>query len=366
MSCATELLRPANFCPVCGARLSAPIPDGSAATLPGGTTPAVVPVPAEQSDENVVYLNEESARSGGAIPANPHAQDYDGVPTPTGPPTGPPVPPVTPPAAASEDPSSVVPLHPRGVDPADPRVQELRRRAAEIEAALPPFASHGPLPQQHELVPPPRVDDNPFGDFFADGASAWLEDDEQDEDEVQLDRPRLVGTALATGAVLMLIAAWAVWGIAMYRGSGGAEAGGFLLLSMLLWAWYLSLPRSKQHAAMLRWHVRVQRVIDRPVAPIRDRTEGQLLMRRERDRYRSMRDERTRRVTALGEGAYRSFRQGTLSPELQAGAQRVLAIERQMLAQDQRIHGLVQERQAGGHDGADTAAGEPEGGHPER
>ncbi len=339
---------------MCGARLSAPITDGSAATVPGGTTPTVVAVPAEPSDQNVVYLNEESARSGGAIPANPHAQDYDGVPKPMGPPT-----------AVPSEPSAVVPLHPNGVDPADPRVQELRRRAAEIEAALPPFASHGPLPQQHELVPPSRVDDNPFGDFFADGASAWLEDDEPEDDEVQLDRPRIAGTALAAGSVLMLLAAWAVWGVAMYRGSGGAEAGGFLLLSMLLWAWYLSLPRAKQHAAMLRWHVRIQRLVDRPVAPIRERTEGQLLMRRERDRYRSMRDERTRRVTALGEGAYRSFRQGTLSPELQAGAQRVLAIERQMLAQDQRIHGLVQERRASGHDGADPAAEAPDGGHPE-
>ena len=33
LSCATELLHAANFCPVCGARLAAPAPDGTAATL---------------------------------------------------------------------------------------------------------------------------------------------------------------------------------------------------------------------------------------------------------------------------------------------------------------------------------------------
>ena len=86
-----------------------------------------------------------------------------------------------------------------------------------------------------------------------------------------------------------------------------------------------------------------------------------------------MRDERTRRITALGESAYRAFRHGSLPADLQPGAQRVLAIERQMLSQDQRIHQLVHEREAGriagnsgdGHAGTDPASGVPGGGHPE-
>jgi hypothetical protein len=364
MSCATELLHPANFCPVCGARLAAPTPDGSAATVPGGTTPSVVAVPPDQPEANVVYLTEERGiQSGppgsGAVPANPHAYEYEGAEAPTRaeqPPSAGPHPPPT-------------PLRPRGTDePSSSELAELRARAAEVHAQLEPFGSHGPVPQPHELVPPPTVDDNPFGDFFSDGPSAWLEDDDP-QDGVRIEHPRVVGTMLAAGAVLMLLAGWVVWGVGMYKGAGGAESGGFILLAMLLWIWYLSMPREQQHAFMLRRHAGIQRLVDRRTSPLRERTEGQLLMRRERDRYRAMRDERTRRVTALGEGAYRSFRQGTLPTDLHPGAQRVMAIERQMLTQDQRIHSLDAERRdargrGDGQRGADPATGTPEGGHP--
>lgn len=324
--------------------------------MPGGTTPAVVHVPAEQSAENVVYLGEEHgiAADHGAIAPNPRAGSYDATPAPepgAGPSSGPPEPPLTPPT----------PIRPPEAEPVYSEIEALRQRAAELEAALPAFGSHGPIPQAHELVPPPRVDDNPFGDFFGDGASAWLEDDVEDEGP-EITSARIVGTMLAAGAVMMLLAAWVIWGVAMYRGAGGAEAGGFLLLSMLLWVWYLSLPREQQHAWMLRRHEGVKRIVERRVSPIQARTEGHVMMRTERGRYRAMRDERTRRVNALGEGAYRAFRQGTLQPDLHAGAQRVLAMERQMLNQDQRIHGLMQERI--GHVGTEPASGVPEGGHP--
>ncbi len=339
--------------------------------MPGGTTPAVVPVPADQSAENVVYLGEEHgiAADHGAIAPNPRAGDYDSAAqqladTPQAQPPNdtssqdPPLPPPT-------------PIRPPETEPVYNEIEALRQRAAELEAALPAFGSHGPIPQQHELVPPPRVDDNPFGDFFGDGASAWLEDDEED-DGPEITQPRFVGTMLAAGAVMMLLAAWAVWGVAIWRGAGGAEAGGFLLLSMLLWIRYLSMPREQQHAWMLKRHMRVRSFVERRVSPIRTRTEGHVVMRSERGRYRAMRDERTRRINSLGEGAYRMFRQGTLQPDLHAGAQRVLAMERQMLVQDQRIHGLMQERlagqrageDAGGHVGHDPASGVPGGGHP--
>ncbi|MCW2927399.1 MAG: hypothetical protein JWM86_1367 [Thermoleophilia bacterium] len=335
--------------------------------MPGGTTPTVVQVPpGGQPEANVVYLTEdrsiEPGPPGGAIPPNHHAFDYEGQTAPTR---------EDQPASAGPTMPPPTQLHPRGVDvppaPVQDDAAELLRQAAELQAALPAFGSHGPLPQQHELVPPPRVDDNPFGDFFGDGPSAWLEDAD-DESHVPIDRPRIVGTLLAGGAVAMLVIAWAVWGLAMYRGSGGAEAGGFILLAMLLWVWYLSLPRTKQHAFMLRRHAAMQGLVDRRVTPLRERTEGQLTMRRERDRYRAMRDERSRRIASLGEGAYRSFRHGTLPAELQAAAQRVLAIERQMLVQDSRIHQLADERgasgQPGGHSGADEAPAPPDSGHP--
>lgn len=318
--------------------------------MPPPDTPQPEPTPPAHASENVVYLTEEAARSRGAIPANPHANDYGT-------------------AAAS---------------PEQLQAEELRRRAAdmqaELQAQLPAFGSHGPIPQPSELTPPPTVDDNPFGDFFADGPTAWLVDDDAHEDEIELATPRIAGTMLALGAILMLVAAWTIWGIGMYRGAGGAEAGGFIMLAIILWASYLSLGREKQHAAMLRWHHRVRGLVDRRVDPLRERTEGQMQLRRERDRYRAMADERARRINSLGEAAYRQFRQGTLAPDLQVGAQRVLAMERQMLVQDQRIHGIERDRaersrkkrrsdddaptQAGGHLGTDAASPPPAGGHP--
>lgn len=315
-------------------------------------------MPAEGHTENVVYLTEEHGIQPGppgrtAVPPNPHAYEYEGVEQPVRP-----------------QPAGPTPLRPQPAPATAAEVDEIRARAARIAAQLPaadvPVGSHGPLPEQHELVPPPRVDDNPFGDFFSDGPSAWLEDEDDDE-AIPLERPRLVGTALAIGAVSMLLASWVIWGVAMYRGAGGAEAGGFILLAILCWIWYLSLPRPRQHAFMLRRHVAMQRLVDRRATPLRERTEGSMTMRREKGRYRAMRDERTRRINALGEGAYRSFRQGQLPADLHTPAQRVMAIERQMLAQDQRIHGLELERRTGGRSGGrrgdDPAATVPDNGH---
>lgn len=344
MSCATELLHPANFCPVCGARLSAPAPDGSAATVPGGTTPTVVTAPPESAGaatgENVVYLTEEHGIQpgppSGVVPPNPRAGQYEGVEV-----------------ASSEPPPT-----PAGPTP-------VPAGAGAPPAAPPP---HGIVPRPDQLVPPERDPDNPYGDFFSDGPSAWLEDTDEDSD-VPLDRPRIVGTLLACCAIGTMLGAWVVWGIAMYRGFGGAEAAPLLLVSMLCWLRYLALPRSRQHAFLLRRHAGLQRLVERRTSPLRERTEGTLSMRRERTRYRSMRDERTRRVAALGEAAYREFRQGRLPQALHQGAQRVLAMERQMLIQDHRIQMLQLERQRskqGGQRGAEGASpprgsGQPNG-----
>ncbi len=110
----------------------------------------------------------------------------------------------------------------------------------------------------------------------------------------------------------------------------------------------------------------MSRFVERTARPIRKRTEGTMAVRSERDRYRAMRDERERRINALGEAAHRLFRTGQLPAELHGPAQRVLAIERQMLVQDSRIHELVVSREqrtsepaSGGNDPASDA---PEGG----
>jgi hypothetical protein len=401
MSCATELLHPANFCPVCGARLAAPTPDGSTATNAAGITPAVSVVPDEPT-ENVRYLPTPPTQ--GTVPPNYHAFDYEGVtppeqPQPASPPPTPPIPlhpsqlpPVASLAAVTNLPANTEaegyaaeiaaslahepqpPLTAVGNVPTPPApagptpVAPLDRQPAEVDSTLagrsewdPPeaFGSHGPIPMPTELVPLTPVGDNPFGDFFSDGPSAWLEDDvdDLDDDSVELTHVRVKGFLLAFVAIGMLAFAWA-WVIrAMINGSGGAEAGGFVLVSMVFWIFYLSLDRSDQHHALLRVDRRVASLLDRGISPLQERTTSTLTMRRERDRYRALRDERTRRVAALGEGAYRSFRRGQLPAELAENAQRVLAMERQMMLQDHRIHELVREREA--HEVGDSSDAAP-------
>ncbi|MBC7461915.1 MAG: hypothetical protein H7287_11180 [Thermoleophilia bacterium] len=414
MSCATELLHPANFCPVCGARLAAPIPDGSTATNPAGETPSVMIVPDEATD-NVSYLPSQSPA--GAMPPNPHAFDYDGVAPPEAGPTGlqgpagePPIPlhpsvrptqtsvgtedegyaariaqqlsghaaspeltlvdPIildayVPPAPAGPTPVASIPEAAHSTTPLDRQPTEVDSTLADRSAWDPPeaFGSHGAVPTPAELVPLEPVDDNPFGDFFSDGPSAWLEDEVGDDDSVEHTHTRVKGTLLALGAIAFGAVAWGWFTAAMVRGSGGAEAGGFVLVAMVLWLIYLSLDRTDQHAPLLRIDRRVASLLDRSVDPLQARTTGSIVMRRERDRYRAMRDERTRRIEALGEGAYRSFRRGQLPEELQTNAQRVLAMERQMMLQDRKIHEMVAERDR--PDAGSLGATEPtHDGHP--
>ncbi|MCW2949561.1 MAG: hypothetical protein JWN41_574 [Thermoleophilia bacterium] len=349
------------------------------ATNPAGVTPAVTVVPDEPT-ENVRYLPTQVAP--GTVPPNPHAADYDGVATPE-------------PVDRPEPAGPPIPLHPGQTPAGRPRIvdSEADSYAAEIAATLasrsagasgggehvdqiepmpavpidrqptevdstlaarseyePPdaFGTHGPLPLAHELVPLTPVDDNPFGDFFSDGPSAWLEDDLADRDEpsVEITDVRVKGTLLAFGAISAFVLGWAWVIAAMVRGSGGAEAGGFVLLGMVFWCGYLSLDRTDQHHRLLTIDRRIAGMLDRGVQPLQTRTTGTLALRRERDRYRAMREERTRRIQALGEGAYRSFRRGKLPAELHDNAQRVLAMERQMMLQDHRIHEMVRQRDA--------------------
>lgn len=365
MVCATELLRPANFCPVCGARLAAPSTDGSAATEPGNEPSGVVlSMPETPTQENVVYL--PNTAETGAIAPHPRANDYasaDAVPDPYVPGTAP-----------QQHEHTSAPSEPSPAGSAAQLAASMQHDLGHgplhaVPPAVATSGSHGALPSAEQLVPPPVVDTNPFGDFFADGPSAWLEDDDEaSEDDVTISRPRILGSFLAGASISLLIAAWSVWGAGIYRGAGGAESAPILLLATMTWIWYLSLPREQQHRALLRRNAALQRLVDERIVPMHRRTEGSIAVRRERDRYRAMRDERERRVLALGEAAQRSFRHGTLPPELHAPAQRVLAIERQMLVQDARIHELVTERDEPStlpaSDGSASATLPPGSGHP--
>ncbi|MCW2974219.1 MAG: hypothetical protein JWN72_2492 [Thermoleophilia bacterium] len=283
-----------------------------------------------------------------APPADPIILDAYVPPAPAGPtPVHTPVTPTPTPAPVAAPAVSAAPL--------DRQPTEVDSTLADRSTWDPPeaFGSHGPVPTPGELVPLEPVTDNPFGDFFSDGPSAWLEDEvDGDDDSVELTHRRVKGTLLATGAIGFGAIAWGWVIAAMVRGSGGAEAGGFVLVAMVLWLIYLSLDRTDQHAPLLRIDRRVAALLDRSVDPLQARTTGSMALRRERDRYRAMRDERTRRVEALGEGAYRSFRRGQLPEELQTNAQRVLAMERQMMLQDRKIHDMVADRDrpdAGSH-----------------
>jgi hypothetical protein len=240
----------------------------------------------------------------------------------------------TPPDAGGPTPSQL-----RRLDPMDVRREYLRSRASELAASLPAFASHGDVPVPGELEPPERDPENPFGDFFGDGPSAWLED--EDSSEEHSDQARVAGTLLVLATAAMFSAAWGVFGVALWRGAGGAEAGGFILLGLLCWIWYLAMPRAQQHRAMLRLHERLRNTIERRAERVSSKTGSQLQLRRERERYRAMRDERSRRVAALGEAAYRAHRTTSLPDDLHVAAQRVLIIEREMLLQDHRLQQLA-------------------------
>lgn len=271
-SCSSEIVQPANFCPVCGATLS------PAAHVPETNEP--------QQPSNVVPLRAVNPLA--ETPASVHVDLQTGAYAPGQAPVGQP--------AAS----------PPGTD----------RPSHDVQG---------------------RPLDEAIGDFFSDAPSMDWTGDFGPEDTGE---PRVVGSMVAGTSILMLVLALVVYGAELWRGNSGAEAGGFVLLSAILWIWYLSLPSAQQHDAMLGWYDAVARLLDRKVDPLRSRTEAQLVLRRERDRYRAMRDERERRVSDLGEAAYRRFRSAELDESLVGPARRVMAIEQQMLLQDARLHDM--------------------------
>ena len=250
-------------------------------------------------------------------------------------------PPVDPQAA----PDNVVYLHTQPGEeplPAHPHVDAYQHAIQEQQGpgAVQPASAGEGMPVPHAQPPgqivPGRAStqlpghDEPSGGFWDDTPSAMIFDEDRE--------PRVIGTLVALSAVALMVAACAVYAAELSKGAGGASAGGFVLLSALVWVWYLSLPAEQQHKWLLRRHRKVSSFLDRRVDPLRNRTATRMRLRRDRERYRSMRDERTRRVNELGELAYRQFRAGGADAVLTPNAKRVMAIEQQMMLQDHRIH----------------------------
>lgn len=192
----------------------------------------------------------------------------------------------------------------------------------------------GDLPGVAAPIPvsEPNIADSFFDGVETGAYSNWTLEPEVDRE------PRIIGSMLAAAAGILLVVALVVYVLEVRRGAFGQIAGGFVLLAMIAWIIYLSLPREQQHDALVAWHARWSQRIERFVEPVRGRTKAQIDLRRERERFRSMRLERTRRITELGEAAYRQFRSGDAAPDIVEHGRRVLAIEQQMLLQDARMH----------------------------
>jgi hypothetical protein len=229
-------------------------------------------------------------------------------------------------------PDNVVYLQPQAVPARDVQVNPHTGVYAPIVPEPP-----APTPPAQASYVVSRGEQLPIGDFFDDATTSpdWMFEEEPHES-------RFVGTLFAVGTGLLLLAACVTYGVELSVGAAGAQAGGFVLSSMIVWIAYLSLPREQQHAALLGPYMRFSAAMDRRVVPVRDRTRTQRSIRRERDMHRAMRQERNRRITELGEVAYRLFRNGSSTPELAEHGRRVLAIEQQMLLQDARMQQLEQ------------------------
>lgn len=146
---------------------------------------------------------------------------------------------------------------------------------------------------------------------------------------------RLLGATLLglAGAMLTI-------GFGVYAAGLVAEAGGFVLLAAFALIWYLTLVPERQHPRVMLTYRRYSSMVDRRIEPMRRRADVELTLRREREGYERMRRERARRVSDLGELAYRRYREGEVVESLAPHAQRVQSIEQKMLLQDRKVHEL--------------------------
>jgi hypothetical protein len=156
--------------------------------------------------------------------------------------------------------------------------------------------------------------------------------------------PDSISWLILTVCTVLVLVSFGWFAAATQEQAGGAEAGAFILLSATMSCWYLSRPKSQQHAFVVHGYGRYAALIDNRIDPFRARTELGLELRRERERSGTVRKERSRRVNALGEAAYRLYRAGMLDPTLIEHAQRIELMERHMLVQDAKVNELLEQR----------------------
>lgn len=155
---------------------------------------------------------------------------------------------------------------------------------------------------------------------------------------------RPTGTVALALTIVLLAIAIGAFAAFMQRGYGQAQSGIFVLLAAFCWIWYVSMSEDQHHPSVMRQYEAFNRFVDARVEMLRRRTGLEMEMRRQRERFDTMRGERLRRIQDLGEATYRMFREGAAPPPLQSQATRVLSIEQQMLVQEQRLSQLRSRR----------------------
>ncbi len=152
---------------------------------------------------------------------------------------------------------------------------------------------------------------------------------------------RIAGTALALTTAGLLVTTVGYFIGAIQHGTDGAEAGAIVLLALVAWCGYLSLPEDRQHDSIMdawnRFSARIDGRLTGVESSIRTRRE----LRWRHDQANVARRERDRRVHQLGEAALRLHRLGELGTALSEHVARVDRVEQTMLGREQALKDML-------------------------
>ena len=170
-------------------------------------------------------------------------------------------------------------------------------------------------------------------------------------------RPRIAGNMLIGTAFCLVAVA-----LGSYAAGLAAEAGGFILVAGIAFIIYLMLPPEQHHARVMVPWLRFHAWMDEHTSPIAVGVDRARSVRRERALLQAMKDERTRRINALGELFYRALRSDGYQDQIAGAADRVRRIEMQMLDQERRLDAIERAEHPAGDGGTPRAAPEAPGG----